>query len=78
LPHDIVGLSLPQQRKQSDKDNCALFTKVIYAHQLDSAAKKAVSAKMPAKKAPTKKAPRKSVAVPAPVAAVESGAELTT
>jgi len=36
-------------------------------------AKKAVSAKVPAKKAP-----RQSVAVPAPVAAVESGAELTT
>lgn len=38
-----------------------------------TAAKKAVSAKMPAKKAP-----RKSVAVSAPVTAVESGAELTT
>ena len=38
-----------------------------------TAAKKAVSAKVPARKAP-----RKSVAVPAPVAAVESGAELTT
>ncbi|MFP3564078.1 H-NS family nucleoid-associated regulatory protein [Paraburkholderia sp. SIMBA_030] len=36
-------------------------------------AKKAVSAKVPAKKAP-----RRSVAVPAPVATVESGAELTT
>jgi DNA-binding protein H-NS len=36
-------------------------------------AKKAVSAKVPATKAP-----RKSVAVPAPVATVESGAELTT
>ena len=57
-----------------------------------TAAKKAVSAKAPAKKAaaknavpvavkkeaPAKKAPRKSVAVPAPVATVESGAELTT
>jgi len=41
-------------------------------------AKKAVSAKVPVKKAPAKKAPRKSVAVPAPVAAVESGAELTS
>ncbi|MFL9992402.1 H-NS family nucleoid-associated regulatory protein [Paraburkholderia sediminicola] len=41
-------------------------------------AKKAVSAKVPVKKAPAKKAPRKSVAVPAPVATVESGAELTT
>lgn len=41
-------------------------------------AKKAVSAKVPAKKAPAKKAPRQRVAVPAPVAAVESGAELTT
>ncbi|WP_341313764.1 H-NS family nucleoid-associated regulatory protein [Paraburkholderia sp. IMGN_8] len=40
-------------------------------------AKESVSAKLPAKKAPAKKAPR-SVAVPAPVAAVESGAELTT
>ncbi|MBC8752581.1 H-NS family nucleoid-associated regulatory protein [Paraburkholderia podalyriae] len=43
-----------------------------------TAAKKAVSAKVSAKKAPAKKAPRKSVAVPAPVATVESGAELTT
>jgi DNA-binding protein H-NS len=49
-------------------------------------AQKAVSAKAPAKKAAAKnavsaavkKAPRKSVAVPAPVATVESGAELTT
>jgi DNA-binding protein H-NS len=41
-------------------------------------AKKAVSAKVPVKKAPAKKAPRKSVAVPAPVATVDSGAELTT
>jgi DNA-binding protein H-NS len=41
-------------------------------------AKKTVSAKVPPKKAPAKKAPRQSVAVPAPVAAVESGAELTT
>ena len=41
-------------------------------------AKKAVSAKVPAKKVPAKKAPRQSVAVPAPVAAVESGAGLTT
>jgi DNA-binding protein H-NS len=41
-------------------------------------AKKAVSAKVMAKKAPAKKAPRKSVAVAAPVATVESGAELTT
>jgi DNA-binding protein H-NS len=41
-------------------------------------AKKAVSAKVAAKKAPAKKAPRQSVVVPAPVAAVESGAELTT
>jgi DNA-binding protein H-NS len=40
-------------------------------------AKKAVSAKIPVKKAPAKKAPRKSVAVPAPVATVESGADLT-
>ena len=38
-----------------------------------AAGKKAVSAKVPATKAP-----RKSVAVPAPVATVESGAELTT
>jgi DNA-binding protein H-NS len=38
-----------------------------------TAAKKAVSAK-----APAKKSPRKSVAVPAPLATVESGAELTT
>jgi DNA-binding protein H-NS len=43
-----------------------------------TAAKKAVSAKVPAKTAPAKKAPRKNVAVPAPVATVESGAELTT
>jgi DNA-binding protein H-NS len=43
-----------------------------------TAAKKAVSAKVPAKKAPAKKAPRKSVAVPTPVATVESGAESTT
>ncbi|MEW9585274.1 H-NS family nucleoid-associated regulatory protein [Paraburkholderia sp. DGU8] len=43
-----------------------------------TAAKKAVSAKVPAKKAPAKKAPRQSVAVRAPVATVESGAELTT
>ncbi|HEX7907682.1 MAG TPA: H-NS family nucleoid-associated regulatory protein, partial [Paraburkholderia sp.] len=41
-------------------------------------AKEAVSAKFPVKKAPAKKGPRQSVAVPAPVAAVESGAELTT
>ncbi|KAA1006190.1 H-NS histone family protein [Paraburkholderia panacisoli] len=41
-------------------------------------ARKAVSAKVPAKKRPTRKAPRKSAAVPAPVATVESGAELTT
>ncbi|MGE8160357.1 H-NS family nucleoid-associated regulatory protein [Paraburkholderia sp. NPDC080076] len=38
-----------------------------------TAAKKAANAKVP-----VKKAPRKSVAVPAPVATVESGAELTT
>ncbi|MFM0374328.1 H-NS family nucleoid-associated regulatory protein [Paraburkholderia aspalathi] len=38
-----------------------------------TAAKKAANAKVP-----TKKAPRKSVAVPAPEATVESGAELTT
>ncbi|CAE6866539.1 hypothetical protein R75461_08310 [Paraburkholderia nemoris] len=38
-----------------------------------TAAKKAVSAKVPAKKTP-----RKSVTVPAPLATVESGAELTT
>jgi len=43
-----------------------------------TAAKKAVSTKVPVKKAPAKKVPRKSVAVPAPVATVESGAELTT
>jgi DNA-binding protein H-NS len=42
-------------------------------------AKKAPTAKKTAaKKAPEKKAPRKSVAVPAPLATVESGAELTT
>jgi DNA-binding protein H-NS len=41
-------------------------------------AKKAVSAKVPAEKAPAKKAPRQNVAVPAPMVAVESGAELTT
>jgi len=41
-------------------------------------AEKAVSAKVPVKKAPAEKAPRKSVAVPAPVATVEFGAELTT
>ncbi|OAJ62766.1 hypothetical protein A6V36_20560 [Paraburkholderia ginsengiterrae] len=41
-------------------------------------AKKPVSAKVPAKKASAKNAPRQSVAVPAPVAAVEPGAELTT
>ncbi|KAE8757190.1 H-NS histone family protein [Paraburkholderia madseniana] len=41
-------------------------------------AEKAASAKVPVKKAPAEKAPRKSVAVPAPVATVESGAELTT
>ncbi|CAE6696293.1 H-NS family nucleoid-associated regulatory protein [Paraburkholderia domus] len=41
-------------------------------------AKKAVSAKVPVKKAPAKRAPRKSVAVPAPVATVESSAALTT
>ncbi|BFG77793.1 hypothetical protein PTKU46_58260 [Paraburkholderia terrae] len=41
-------------------------------------AKKAVSAKVPPKKAPAKKTPQKSVAVTAPVAAVESRAELTT
>lgn len=44
----------------------------------ETAAKKAVSAKVPVKKAPAKKAPRKSVAVPAPVAIVESDVELTT
>ncbi|MGF6758287.1 H-NS family nucleoid-associated regulatory protein [Paraburkholderia sp. GAS42] len=56
-----------------------------------TAARKAVSAKAPAKKAaakntvpaavkkaPAKKAPRKTAAVTAPVATVESGAELTT
>jgi DNA-binding protein H-NS len=43
-----------------------------------AAAKKAVSPKVPVKKEPAKKAPRKSVAVPAPLATVESGAELTT
>ena len=43
-----------------------------------TAAKKAVSAKVSVKKAPAKHAPRKSVAVPAPLATVESGAELTT
>ncbi|MFM0543719.1 H-NS family nucleoid-associated regulatory protein [Paraburkholderia strydomiana] len=48
------------------------------------AVKKAVAKKAPmakktaAKKAPAKKTPRKSVAVPAPLATVESGAELTT
>ena len=41
-------------------------------------AKKAVSAEVPTKKSPAKKAPRRGVAVPAAVAAVESGAELTT
>lgn len=41
-------------------------------------AKKAVSAKVPANRAPAKKAPRKSVAATAPVATIESGAELTT
>jgi hypothetical protein len=41
-------------------------------------AEKAVSAKVPVKKAPAKKAPHKSLAVPIPVATVESGAELTT
>ena len=39
----------------------------------ETAAKKAVSAKVPAKRAP-----RKSVAVPAPLATVDSGAELTS
>ncbi|MFM0691346.1 H-NS family nucleoid-associated regulatory protein [Paraburkholderia graminis] len=43
-----------------------------------TAAKKAMSAKVPAKKAAAKKASRQSVAVPAPVSTVESGAELTT
>jgi len=43
-----------------------------------TAAKKAVSAKVPVKKAPAKRAPRKSVAVPAPLVTVESGAELAT
>ncbi|AXF09955.1 histone [Paraburkholderia graminis] len=43
-----------------------------------TAAKKAMSAKVPAKKAAAKKASRQSVAVPAPVSAVDSGAELTT
>jgi DNA-binding protein H-NS len=43
-----------------------------------TAARKAVSTKVPAKTAPAKKASRKSVAVPAPLATVESGAELTT
>ncbi|SIO71978.1 H-NS histone family protein [Burkholderia sp. GAS332] len=43
-----------------------------------TAAKKAVSAKVPANRAPAKKAPRKSVAALAPVATVESGAELTS
>ena len=42
-----------------------------------TAAKKAVSTKVRAKKALAKKAPRKSVAVPVPMATVESGAELT-
>ncbi|BCF95982.1 hypothetical protein PPGU19_005510 [Paraburkholderia sp. PGU19] len=41
-------------------------------------AQKAVSARVPAKKALAKKALRQSVAAPAPVAAVESGAEITT
>jgi hypothetical protein len=41
-------------------------------------AKKPVSAKVPAKKASAKNAPHQSVAMPAPVAAVEPGAELTT
>ncbi|MDR8402238.1 H-NS histone family protein [Paraburkholderia sp. USG1] len=41
-------------------------------------AKKAVAKKAVSTKVPVKKAPRKSVAVPAPVATVESGAELTT
>jgi DNA-binding protein H-NS len=51
-----------------------------------TAAKKAISAKAPSKKAAVKKAapavvkkaPRKSVAATAPVATIESGAELTT
>jgi len=43
-----------------------------------TAAKKAVSSKVPVKKAPAKRAPRKSVAVPVPLATVESGAELTS
>jgi DNA-binding protein H-NS len=42
------------------------------------AAKKVVGKKAVSAKVPAKKAPRKSVAVPAPVATVESGAELTT
>ena len=41
-------------------------------------AKKAVSAKVPAKKVSAKNAPSQNVVVPAPAAAVESGAELTT
>ena len=40
--------------------------------------KKTAAKKAASPKAPAKKAPRKSVAVPAPVAPVESGAELTT
>ncbi|OAJ59382.1 hypothetical protein A6V36_27440 [Paraburkholderia ginsengiterrae] len=42
------------------------------------AVKKVVAEKAVSAKAPAKKTPRQSMAVPAPVAAVESGAELTT
>lgn len=61
-----VFISTPQSRKMSS----IAVKKVV--------AEKAVSAKVPVKKAPAKKAPHKSLAVPIPVATVESGAELTT
>ncbi|MFL9898891.1 H-NS family nucleoid-associated regulatory protein [Paraburkholderia fungorum] len=64
-----------------DGDNTAADAKPVVTKAIAKkapTAKKAVAKKAVSTKVPVKKAPRKSVAVPAPVATVESGAELTT
>ncbi|MFL9912726.1 H-NS family nucleoid-associated regulatory protein [Paraburkholderia sp. RL17-337-BIB-A] len=81
---DAGAVSKPKATTKKVVATKATLTKKPAAKK--TTANKAVNAKAPAKKAvaknavpaAVKKAPRKSVAVPAPVATVESGAELTT
>ncbi|MFM0152865.1 H-NS family nucleoid-associated regulatory protein [Paraburkholderia sediminicola] len=64
-----------------DGDNTAADAKPVVTKAIAKkapTAKKAVAKKAVSTKVSVKKAPRKSVAVPVPVVAVESGAELTT